>query len=265
MTFQIGDRVKSQAGIICTVHGVRDPSGPCWPYNAINISANPELPFWESIDRFELYAKAGEFVVGDKIIATATAEGAFTKGRMYDVVGTQYGRPSVAKDDSGVPNGWSSQNFRLATSDEIMVADLKVPAFTKGKPSIEWIKPLTSTADVEGLAKMFHSEPDLMRKEIPAADFDFSTIKAGDRVIAELIVKRDGVDLDGDVVVERGGNDHVAFIETQYITSVVPAPKPKTLRERAIEAAGEAWTATIGGQNVVESIVDAVLAEAGKA
>lgn len=277
--FQVGDRVRATGDH--GTHGDVIKNGAVYTVVKLDNDGDPILDSDTVNDRigwggspFELYARAGEFVVGDKIIATANAEGAFTKGRMYDVVGTQYGRPGVAKDDSGVPNGWSPGNFRLATPEEIAAAEAKTVELT-GAVSAEQAARFAVRIDANQEKNLGWEifNPEIGKTvfhhvgEIPAADFDFSTIKAGDEVLVRLKLARDGMDEDGEVLCRSSpARDTAAqrFISREEIVSVIPAPKPKTLRERAIEAAGEAWTATIGGQNVVDSIVDAVLAEVEK-
>ncbi len=102
-----------------------------------------------------------------------------------------------------------------------------------------------------------------MTEPIPAADFDFSTIKEGDEVTIRFKVLADGLTHEysnSDRFVQVKQPDFGPyFYRPSAFHSVILAPKPKTLRERAIEVlrnyVPEAQT---------EVVADAVLAEVEK-
>lgn len=241
-TFKIGDRAKAVANIpsrslkrggIYLVIGCSD--------DFVSIDLDGEVAFNASL--FELYAKAGEFVAGDKLVALndftdGIGQKRLTAGKIYDAVSAY----SIAECDDGHLCHWErpEEYFRLATPEEISAAGAEIEESRAQSVVTQGVDP---------------------GAEIPAADFDFCTIKTGAEVVVVFKVASDGLDRDGEVRVEsREGFFH--YIRPASIRFIIPAPKPKTLRERAIEA-----SLRVGLDNSSESreaLVDAILAEVEK-
>lgn len=244
--FEIGDRVKA----IQTRAGKSPTSivaGSVYVVRSIDEMGHPILahePDWEehgwSAGNFELYAKAGKFVAGDRIVCVETYEPHRTKGAMYTALKPSEYDPScvIILGDNGHETSHFVTYFRLATPEEIAAADLAAPKFSEVNPSI-----------------VIEPKPVVERAEIPASEFDFSTIKAGDEIVVRLVVDQDGMDFDKEISFPRG------YVEPSQIVSVIPAPKPKTLRERAIEAANKAWNDASFSDRTIERLALAVLAE----
>lgn len=260
MTFQIGDRVKAKedTSVYLTCDKVYAIANTKYDGHQVEVLADTKRLAWLHAHRFELYAKAGEFVVGDQVIVTKDGEDDAPTGAMFTVTGTGRGyedRQTVDfTDNVGDGREWLSDRFRLATPEEIAAADLAAPKFSEIDPSI--------VIEPKPFGKFFTilGEPDTGSQAIPAADFDFSTIKTGDEIVVACKVASDGLDKDGEVRVE-GRSGFFRYFKPDQITSVIRAPKPKTLRERAIEAAMR-----VASQGAVPTtmIVDAVLAEVEK-
>lgn len=267
MTFQIGDRVKvvSQAnggglalGEIHTVSATESTGGG---YVGLDGS---DQPGWRA-DRFELYAKAGEFVVGDRVIWTWPESGhTFSPGDMLTIAKPKY---DAGPDTlwGGAGPWWFHKGYvRLATPEEIAAAQDKIVAdYTDPKSFDKPLRPIAETVMARGTNgqdyAVSHSRE---RAEIPAAEFDFSTIKAGDEIDVRFVVDKTS---DSGVVCLLG--DMPFHIALHHIHAVIPAPKPKTLRERAIEAGWKAFNTSKvddGPEAAVRDLVDAVLAEVEK-
>jgi len=248
--FEIGDRVKAKEGIphrsirkddVYTV--ARESVGFLTFEGADDVSFNAGL--------FELYAKAGEFAAGDVVIAVSSESSGPQIGKLYTVESTYaaYDGSPMVRVVGGI--GMYARQFRLATPEEIAAsARCSVKVGNGGAQSYI----LTTDG---GLSTVI-SPPG---REVPAAGFDFSTIKAGDVIAVHYVVEgRRGGSLLGRL--KPGYGDQWQFLLSDVV-SVIPAPKPKTLRERAIEAAKHALTHA-GAENMVGSVVDAVLAEVEK-
>lgn len=268
MTFQIGDRVRAtrtenasgdciEKGRIYMVGSLDDVGDPV-------LETDHEFPDVGWRDSFELYAKAGEFVVGDRVVITDAdylADRQINNAPIPPVLTVRYPFDNeVGRIDLELlwfeGQTWAAKKSRcrLATPDEIADADA-VP-----------VEGVHYHADLRG--SVVHPQ------SIPAADFDFSMIKAGDEVVLRYKVLRDGID-DGNVMVHQpdfGGY----YFRPAVFSSVIPAPKPKTLRERAIEAAlggipgvapsDETKGVVLAGGQVISlhALVDLVLAEVEK-
>lgn len=242
--FQVGDRVKCVSqdggeeltpGKVYTVTGFGRATDVM--VEGSDLSWNPR--------RFELYAKAGEFVVGDRVVRIDEP------GPVHTVLRTASGLVIATEDAC-----YFSYKFRLATPEEIAAAEMK-PSPAMFPDSIH-----PTLANLE-IATRAHERA----AEIPAADFDFDQIKAGDEVLLRLKASSDGLDKDGEVRVE-GGSGFYRYFKPEQILAVIPAPKPKALRERAIEAATSAAYVADSGRlkshEQLASVVDAVLAEVEK-
>ncbi len=249
--FEIGDRVKAtrsenasgdaiEKGRIYTVGSLDDVGDPV-------LETDHEHPDIGWSDSFELYAKAGEFVAGETVVGIEDVAG-LRRGDLCKVmeilpqaaVGTVQVLLAARVSDGKLLQLWAAR-FRLATPEEIATAE--------GKPT-----PLA----MELMQKLRDNDAKTAT-EILAAEFDFSTIKVGDVVSIRYTVDRDGF---------KGGlfsvetEDGVRWCDPKHVHSVIPAPKPKTLRERAIEAVCDSSPAD---HNLnIETIVDLVLAEVKK-
>lgn len=266
--FAVGDRVKCvredsvNAGIKGRIYTVTDIS----ERHYITISPNTGGEYRAcDPDRFELYAKAGEFVVGDWVVFQSNINGT-SNGKPYAVTSSANGHIQWT-DNRGRRNGCVHKHFnvRLATPEEIAAAT------TASEP-----KKFNRIYVPPGAEEYIQASNAAERTEIPAAEFDFSKIKAGDTVVLRWTVNRGGFDSNGYIRVHQpnGGGD--LYVHTDDIESVTPAPKPKTLRERAIERvfsgipgaeAGDETKGVVlaGGQVIsLHAIVDAVLAEVEK-
>lgn len=230
--FDVGDRVRSKedASIYLTIGRTYTVTHVQPGSTQVEVTSDTGLPTWLHDHRFELYAKAGEFVAGDTVMPINVIDGPWTviavlmhdEGQMVSLSG-DYGRL------------WPSRGYRLAAPEEI--------ASPEAKP-IASVRP-------EGV-------------EILAADFDFSTIKKGDVAVIRFEVLADGL------THEYSIRDHFVkvyqpdfgpyYFRPNAFHSVIPAPKPKALRERAIEAA----KSVVDDRDYLDDIVDAVLAEIEK-
>lgn len=283
--FQAGDRVKANHGF--PVDGVQTVAWVLGQWIKVGDADNQQ---WHE-NRFELYAKAGEFVVGDYVVGIERAC-QMRPGDLCKVLEI-FPATSAEKEDISVcrvrrlSDGDEFQfyftRFRLATSEEIAAAEAKTVELT-GAVSAEQAALFAVRIDAnqaknlgwdiftpESGKTVFHHAG-----EIPAADFDFSTIKAGSSVLVRLTVERDGLDHDGDIVCEGYGPHGQRYFNPHQIVSVIPTPKPKTLRERAIEAAlggipgvdpsDETKGVVLAGGQVISlhALVDLVLAEVEK-
>ena len=128
--FQPGDRVKCAAW-----HGAFYTPGQVYVVEADgSLSSNPprplsyplEQPFDDS-RRFTLHAKAGEFAVGDKVVALHACPDT-TAGKIYTAIERTSGNYVRWIDDRGEVNAWSNSHFRLAAPEEIAAAEKSVPA-----------------------------------------------------------------------------------------------------------------------------------------
>lgn len=243
--FEVGDRLRASetASVYVTcdqVYVVLQAKGD--DRQQVEILSDCGRAAWLHSHRFELYAKAGTFVAGDIVIAKDNHQdycGGFHFGDMF-VVEEAFGGKYVGLVGRRGSAGFSS--FRLATPEEIAEAN-------------------GPTRMARELMQKLRDNDTKARTEIPAADFDFSTIKAGDELVLRYRVLRDGID-DGNVMVHQpdfGGY----YFRPAVFSSVIPAPKPKTLRERAIEAAKDAKRYAMG-EGWIDDLVDAVLAEVEK-
>lgn len=249
--FNKGDRLRvvedvvTGAGKVCLKKGdIHTATGtaPGW----VSLTPNSGAAEWIE-DRFELYAKAGEFVAGDYVVPLdgddVVTLNILEAGRVYEVEAV-YGADPVSYL---IVNGGShyQSRFRLATAEEIAAADVQ---------AARWSVKVEAATAVTGEAFTLFPRP----AEIPAAEFDFSTIKEGDRLVVRLTVMSDGLDRDGEINVN---SDKIAgWVKPEHIISVIAAPRPKTLRERAIEAA----RSVVDDRDYLDDIVDAVLAEIEK-
>lgn len=171
--FEIGDRVKCVEGHTDDL-AVRLIAGQVYTVRAIDsgqyISIDDDKPGW-MVDRFELYAKAGEFVAGDVLFALY-ADGPLSV--VNAVRASEDGQRVEFSDDLG--RWWPASGYRLATPEEIAAAADKIVAeFTDPK---NFDKPLRPIWKAVGDPTPHPSHNLAPRPEIPATEFDFSTIKA---------------------------------------------------------------------------------------
>lgn len=312
MTFQIGDRVKSKidGSGPYVVQSVYPAHGDEFVRYEEHIGIGPqERPTLLLADRFELYAKAGEFVVGDAVRAKypgATDNKVRIVRKVEDGAFLEAGKYHQAISIQGDPLSYRADRFRLATTEEVerdmarVVAQFTDPKnFDKPLRGVDhYIDPnsleaicddISSRPDREKAAETILSpeaaakwkvfaemidganifKPEIGKtvfygpSEIPAAEFDFSTIKAGDEVTIKARLTSPGDD--GEFWAEYRTHEGVSaiWLKAKDVHSVIPAPKPKTLRERAIEAAVAATDHFDNGL-AVAAMVDAVLAEVEK-
>jgi len=248
--FEIGDRLRDRdTGTIRTVTDT----------NANGTTIKTDDGFACLAASFELYAKAGEFMVGDWVVL----DGEGITRRMPPAAAykiDQICQPATAPYYLVIQGVFIAQDCaRLATPEEIAAADLAAPKLGEANPSI--------VIEPKPFGKFFTilGEPDTRPTEIPAAEFDFSTIKAGDEVTVRLKVHSAGLDQDGEVAClgrpERP--DALRYIGPSEIINVIPTPKPKTLRTRVIHAA-ESVERCADHDVYLARIADAVLAEVEK-
>lgn len=253
--FQVGDRVRCvdgfagdyviETGRICTVSSV-DALG----YIGVQEEVSPG---WRA-DRFELYAKAGEFVMGDRVVITDAdylADRQMNNAPIPSVLTIRHPiDDEVGSIDPEIlwfeGQTWAAKKSRcrLATPDEIADADARP------------VEGVHYHADLRG--SVVHPQ------SIPAADFDFSTIKAGDHVTIKARLQSDahGDHFWAEYQTHEGRS--AIWLKSSDVHSVIPAPKPETLRERAIEAADLARKGLALSPEAMAHIVDAVLAEVEK-
>lgn len=252
MTFQIGDRVKCirpDDYSTLTMGQIYTVTGP-GPGRDIHVACIDES--WMP-SRFELYAKAGEFVVGDQVVA---------RGNTAEIlIVSEVGRCGIKARSAAnfMTDIGPFSAFRLATPEEIAAAE---GSKVTPKPFGPFFN-ILGEPDTRATASHISTASPTTRSEIPAADFDFDRIKRGDVVVVHRTVDRDGLTHIGNVSVDPIGG----FIKPSRIHSVIPSPKPKTLRERAIEAAKgvEFDGAYVGNMSALKAaVVDLVLAEVEK-
>lgn len=229
--FKIGDRVKPKGAQDASGVFVVDGVGSVGVNGQVHFVSNGDAHFLET--DVELYAKAGEFVEGDWV-KPANAQGGPWK--VLDTRRQGDGQRISFPGEYG--QWWSSAGYRLATPEEIAAAEGKAE---------DWSARISREDAAAG-----RGAP----AEIPAAEFDFSTIKAGDEVIIRWLVVMDGVDHEGFIGLKNPDFGLYYIRPTSGVVAVIPAPKPKTLRERITEAVEKGST--------LAGIVDAVLAEVEK-
>lgn len=283
--FKIGDRVKciaddpdsrtNFAGIVGTVYVVTDCE-----HDSVSVAPTAENKRHDgcSPSRFELYAKAGEFVEGDFVVNVHDSDAKVRLVKKAAPV-TAPGLTNLAVLALEDGNTYAARGFRLATSEDIAAAADKIAAeladpknFDKPlRPLYDWKPDLARIGDgpnhpsVAAYEERVAALKASCANEIPAADFDFSTIKRGDLVTIQMKAHDDGIGL-GDMIGLELPDGGLFSAPLEMIHSVIPAPKPKTLRERAIKAAMKADLAPIGEPISFDyaHIVDAVLAEVEK-
>jgi hypothetical protein len=253
--FEIGDRVKCthpdqvNAGVVGQVYSVTDID--IRGFITIDPQTGGEHTHCYP-DRFELYAKAGEFVMGDRVVNVHDSRAQVRT--VKDVApGTAPGLTNLSvlilEDD----NMYAAKGFRLATPEEIAAS---VAKYLEPETLAKWVHKVYGTP-----RPTHYVSPPTEPQEIPAAKFDFNAIKKGDVVVFRHVVADDGL-FGGQMAVEYEGGRR--YIEHEEAAFVIPAPKPKTLRERAIEAVQGVTNSGRLGTGDILAIVDAVLTEVEK-